>query len=82
MAFSVRSLPRCLKQDKSRIYSVGRQSPASKGLNTQAEEADIGSRYQTMTGEDIADWKDLVHAAVNCSVCELAGALIICSYVL
>lgn len=54
-AFSVRSLPRCLKQDKSRIYSVGRQSPASKGLNTQAEEADIGSRYQTMTGEDIAD---------------------------
>jgi hypothetical protein len=33
------------------------------------------SRYQTRTGEDTADWEDLVRAAVNCWVCELAIAL-------
>jgi hypothetical protein len=35
----VRSVPRCYKQDKSRVYLVVRQSPASKGVNTEAEEA-------------------------------------------
>jgi hypothetical protein len=34
-----------------------------------------GSRYQTTTGEDTADWKDLVRAVVNCRVCELVLAL-------
>jgi hypothetical protein len=33
------------------------------------------SRYQTTTAEHTADWKDLVHAAVNFIVCELAAAL-------
>jgi ribosomal protein S2 len=37
--FSMRSVPRCYKQDKSRVQSVGRQSQASKGVNTEAEEA-------------------------------------------
>jgi hypothetical protein len=38
-ALSMRSLPRCYKQDRSRIELVGRQSPASKNVNTEGEEA-------------------------------------------
>jgi hypothetical protein len=34
-----------------------------------------GSRYQATTGEDMADWKDLIRAVVNCVVCEIAIAL-------
>jgi hypothetical protein len=30
--------------------------------------------YQAMAGEYTADWEDLVHAVVNCKVCELAVA--------
>jgi hypothetical protein len=37
--FSVLSVPRCYAQDKSRVQSVVRQSPASKDVNTEAEEA-------------------------------------------
>jgi hypothetical protein len=37
--FSMRSVPRCNKQDKSRVHLVGRQSPTSKDVNTEAEEA-------------------------------------------
>jgi hypothetical protein len=36
-ALSVPSLPRCYKQDKSRVWSVVRESPVSKGVNTEAE---------------------------------------------
>jgi hypothetical protein len=36
---SVRSAPRCYKQEKSRVSSVLRQQPASKDVNTKAEEA-------------------------------------------
>jgi hypothetical protein len=42
------------------------QEPRVRGMPA------VGSCYQTMTGEDIADWEDLVHAIVNCRVCELA----------
>jgi hypothetical protein len=34
----------------------------------------VGSCYQA-TSKDTADWEDLVHAVVNCRVCELAIAL-------
>jgi hypothetical protein len=37
--FSVRSMPRCYKQDKSKVKLVGRQSSTSKDVNTEAEEA-------------------------------------------
>jgi hypothetical protein len=37
--FSVRSIPRCYEKDKCRINLVARQSPISKDLNTEAEEA-------------------------------------------
>jgi hypothetical protein len=37
--FSMRSVPRCYNKDKSWFYLVGRESPASKGVNTEAEEA-------------------------------------------
>jgi hypothetical protein len=39
------------------------------------ETSAIGSRYQKTYGEDTADWKDLVHAAVNCRGCELVIVL-------
>jgi hypothetical protein len=35
----------------------------------------VGNFYQTTTGEDTADLKDLVRAVANCSVHELATAL-------
>jgi hypothetical protein len=37
--FSVRPVPKCYKQDKSRVWLAGRQSPISEGVNTEAEEA-------------------------------------------
>jgi hypothetical protein len=30
-------MPMCFKQDKSRVYLVVRQSPASKDMNTEVE---------------------------------------------
>jgi hypothetical protein len=35
--FSVRSVPRCYKQDKSIIWLVVRQSPASRDVSTEVE---------------------------------------------
>jgi hypothetical protein len=32
-------MPRCYKQERSRVELVVRQSPASKDMNTEAEEA-------------------------------------------
>jgi hypothetical protein len=38
--FSLRSVPRCYKQDNSRVYElVGGQSSTSKGMNMEAKEA-------------------------------------------
>jgi hypothetical protein len=36
-----------------------------------------GSRYQATTGEDTADWEDLVCAVLNCRMCEWAIALLL-----
>jgi hypothetical protein len=36
--FSMLSVPRCYTQDKSRVRLVVGQSPASKGVKTEAEE--------------------------------------------
>jgi hypothetical protein len=55
-AFSVPAVPRCYKQNKSRVLSVMRQSPANKDVNMEFEEATaFGSRYQAPTGEDTAE---------------------------
>jgi hypothetical protein len=51
-----------------------RQSPAGKNLNTEVEYI-VEIRHQATTGEDAAEWEDLVRAVVNCIVCELAIAL-------
>jgi hypothetical protein len=37
--FPMWSMPWCYKQDKSRASLAGRQSPTSKDMNTEAEEA-------------------------------------------
>jgi hypothetical protein len=44
----------------------------------------VRSRYQATTGEDTADWKDLVRDVVNCRECELMIAIYVvaCSYIL
>jgi hypothetical protein len=34
-----------------------------------------GSHYQAMTGEDKADWENLVSAVANCKVCKLVKLL-------
>jgi hypothetical protein len=47
------------------------QSAAGKNVGTEAEDV-VESSHQTTTGEDTADWADLVRAVVNCRVCELA----------
>jgi hypothetical protein len=68
--FSVRSMPRCYKQDSWSNELVVRQSPAGKNVITEAE-----VRHEETNGEDTADRKDLVRAVVNCRICELAIAL-------
>jgi hypothetical protein len=35
--FSMQSMLRCYKQDRSRVLLVGKESPASKGMNVQVE---------------------------------------------
>jgi hypothetical protein len=45
------------------------QEPRVRGTST------VGNRYQTTTGDDTAERKDLVRAIVNCTVCELAVPL-------
>jgi hypothetical protein len=43
-----------------------RQSSAGKDVNKEAEECyRVASRYQATTGEDTADWEDLVRNVVN-----------------
>jgi hypothetical protein len=71
--FSVSSVLRCYKQDTWNNELVVRQSPAGKDVSMEAEDI-VGICYQGTTGEDTADWEDLVHAVVNCRVCELAIA--------
>jgi hypothetical protein len=39
--FSVRSAPRRYKQDKFKFYLIVKGSPASKDVNTEAEEATV-----------------------------------------
>jgi hypothetical protein len=69
--FSVWSVPRCFKQEKSRV--VG-QSPVDNNVSMETEDI-VGIRHQATPGEGIVDWEDLVRAVVNCRVCELALAL-------
>jgi hypothetical protein len=59
MVFSVQFMPRCYKQDSwINELAVG-QSPASKNVSTEAEDI-VGIFHQTKTGEDTADWEELV----------------------
>jgi hypothetical protein len=47
------------------------QSPAGRNVSTDAENT-YGNRLQETTDEDTAGREDLLHAVVNCRVCELA----------
>jgi hypothetical protein len=44
------------------------QLPAGKNVSTEAEDI-VGICHQAMTGEDTANWEDLLRAVVNCGVC-------------
>jgi hypothetical protein len=77
-AFSMRSIPRCYKQDKSRVSLVVRQSPASKGSNAEVE------RSKPLPGDNQRRYSRLRRFSARCS--ELWGvsisdsATIACSY--
>jgi hypothetical protein len=62
----MRSVARCYKQDKSKMYLVMRESPASKDVNTEVESYMV---LETVTR------RQPVCAVVNCRVFELATAL-------
>jgi hypothetical protein len=42
--------------------------PATKNVSNEAEDI-VRICPQATNGKDIADWEDLVHAVVDCSVC-------------
>jgi hypothetical protein len=45
----VRSVPRCYKQDKSRVHLIVGQSRASKDVNTEAE---VSTAFAAVTRND------------------------------
>jgi hypothetical protein len=53
--FPVQSVPRCYKQDKYRFALVVRQSPASKDVNTEVEEAAALEAVTKRQPEDAAN---------------------------
>jgi hypothetical protein len=53
---------------------VAGQSPGGKYISTEAEDI-VGIRHQATSGEDTADWEDLVPAVVSWRVCELVISL-------
>jgi hypothetical protein len=71
--FFVQSMQRCYKQNNWSNESVAGQSPAGKNMSMEAEDI-VGIRHQATTGEGTANREDLVHAVVNCRVCELVIA--------
>jgi hypothetical protein len=66
-AISVRSVPKCYKQDKSRVQSVVRQSPASKAANTENEAKALEAviRQRLVKTEQT---EKTVRAVVDCKV--------------
>jgi hypothetical protein len=64
MVFSVRSLPRCYKQDSWSNELIVRHSPAGKNMNTEAEDI-VGIRHHASTSETIANWKYFMCAVVT-----------------
>jgi hypothetical protein len=73
--YSVLSVPRCYAQDKSRVQSVVRQSPANKDVNTEAEEPTILEAVTRRQPVKIQQTEELIRAVVNCRACELAITL-------
>jgi hypothetical protein len=67
-------MPGCYKQDSWSNKLVVGESPTGKNMSTEAEDIVVICHW-AMTGEDTADWEDLVRAVVNCRVCELVIAL-------
>jgi hypothetical protein len=70
--FSVRSVPRCYKQDRFRVWLVVRQSPASTDVNTEIEKA---TTLEAVTRQQPVTINQTVRAIVNCRLCEFALVL-------
>jgi hypothetical protein len=68
--FSMFSMSRCYKQDKSTVYWTVRESPASKNVNTEAEEPTALEAVTRRQSVKTADWEYLVRAAMNCRECK------------
>jgi hypothetical protein len=54
MVFSIRSMPKCFKQDNWSSELVVGQLPASKNVTMEAEDT-VEIHHQATTGEDIVD---------------------------
>jgi hypothetical protein len=67
--FSMRPVPRCYKQNKTRVWRVVRQSPAIKDVNMEAEEATALEAVARRQPVKIQQTEVLVRAVVNCRVC-------------
>jgi hypothetical protein len=50
------------------------QAPAGKNVSTEVVDI-VEIRHQATTGEDTADWEDLIHAVMNCRMRKLALSL-------
>jgi hypothetical protein len=72
-------MPKHYKQDNWSNELVVGWSPAGKKMSMEAEDT-VGIHHQATTGENPANWEDLVNAVVNCRMCELVIALVTCSY--
>jgi hypothetical protein len=75
VVFSMRSVPRCYKQDKTGIQLVVIQSPASKDVNTEAEEAMAMKAVTRRQPVETQQTEKTACAVVNCRMCELAIVL-------
>jgi hypothetical protein len=74
---SVRSVPRCSKQEKSKIELVVRESQVSNAVKTKAEEDTELKAVTRRQPVEIQQTEILVRAIVNCRVCELTIALLL-----
>jgi hypothetical protein len=77
-AISVRSMPRCYKQDSWSNELVAGQLPVGKNVSSEAEIV-VGIRHQVATVEDAADWEDSTCCSELQSVWNSDIAIIACS---
>jgi hypothetical protein len=75
-------VPRCYKQDSWNNELVVGQSTVGKNVSTETEDI-VRIRHQATTGDDTADWEELVRGVVELQSLWISdSAVVACSYVL